>query len=146
VRIELKRFYETDDATIGFIGVNGTVMLFSLEDEGREEKVMHETRIPAGIYRIGLKSSGGFSKRYKERFNFHVGMLELQGVPGFTDILIHCGNTDDDTSGCVLVGMQADLDTDRILKSTKAYEILYKMVIEAMNNGEEVSISIYDRM
>ena len=29
---------------------------------------------------------------------------QIMDVPGFTDILIHCGNTHEHTSGCILVG------------------------------------------
>ncbi len=38
-------------------------------------------------------------------------MLHIQDVPGFTYILIHTGNTDEHTSGCLIVGeTQQDLD------------------------------------
>ena len=31
-------------------------------------------------------------------------MLHITNVPNFEYILIHCGNTDEHTSGCLLVG------------------------------------------
>lgn len=143
--IEVQRFHETGDSTIGFLGINGVTRMFTLEDEGREAKVLNETRIPAGSYEVKLRDYGDFNDRYKARYpDFHIGMLELQEVPGFTDILIHSGNDDDDTSGCLLVGWEADMKNEVIKSSRPAYEYLYKRVIEAIHN-EEVTIHVYDK-
>lgn len=145
MKLEVQRFFATDDTTIGFLGIDGESKYFTLEDEHREEKVMHETRIPAGIYNVKLREHGGFHQRYASRFaSIHRGMLELENVPGFTDILIHCGNDDDDTSGCLLVGMGADLKHHTISKSTSAYKELYLQVLAAMDRGEEVTVIVYD--
>lgn len=35
---------------------------------------------------------------------FHRNMILLLGVPGYSGVLIHAGNTVDDTRGCILVG------------------------------------------
>nr|BDD43969.1 hypothetical protein 26 [bacterium] len=149
MQLEVKRFFDTPRETVGFLGINGTVELFTLEDEYREDKVLHETRIPSGRYKIILKKYGGFHNRYSTRFGSeHKGMLQLQDVPGFTDILIHAGNTEADTSGCLLVGFGATCDrrgATYISDSARAYLFLYKKVIQAMENGEDVFITIYDR-
>ncbi|MAT70311.1 MAG: hypothetical protein CMJ58_12400 [Planctomycetaceae bacterium] len=34
--------------------------------------------------------------------------LRLSNVPGFTDILVHVGNTQGDTQGCILAGKEVD--------------------------------------
>ena len=36
--------------------------------------------------------------------DMHKGMLWVRDIPGFEYILIHTGNTDEHTSGCLLVG------------------------------------------
>ena len=64
-------------------------------------------------------------------------MLELAGVAGFSDILIHPGNTDRDTMGCILLGFGAELTGRFALRdSVKAYCALYERVIRAAELGE----------
>ena len=71
-------------------------------------------------------------------------MLELQNVPGFQYILIHAGNTDEHTSGCLIVGeTQQDLDLSDdgfIGHSGKAYVKLYDKVAKELLKGNKVSI------
>ena len=71
-------------------------------------------------------------------------MLHLQDVPNFTYILIHAGNTDEHTSGCLIVGeTQQDLDISDdgfIGHSGKAYLKLYNKVAKELLLGKEVSI------
>ncbi len=142
--LKLQRFHSTDDFTIGKLFVNDIFSCYTLEDEKRENKVMHETRIPAGMYEIKLRTFGGHHERYKVKFPFHKGMLWLQNVPKFSDILIHVGNTDDDTSGCILVGMKADLLKGFISQSTVAYSNLYPMVAKELSEGKKVFIDVLD--
>ena len=43
--------------------------------------ILHETRIPAGTYKLRLKTWGGYD-RYTKRFGeMHKGMLEVLDVP-----------------------------------------------------------------
>ena len=126
------RFVSDDDSTISRVSVDGRFVCFGLEDEYREEKVVGETRIPAGTYRITLRTEGGFHQRYSRRFSdIHRGMLHIQDVPNFQFILIHCGNTDEDTKGCLLVGTQANTEPGdmSITASTGAYRRFYPLVV-----------------
>ena len=41
----------------------------------------------------------------------HKGMLWVRDVPGFEYILIHTGNTDEHTSGCLIVGDSQENNT-----------------------------------
>lgn len=143
MEIKIKRYHETKNYTIGRLFIDGKFECYTLEDEHRDVKVMHETRIPAGRYEIKLRKFGGHHIRYKTKFpDFHQGMLWLQDVPGFKDILIHIGNTDVDTSGCPLVGADVDLKNGRILYSTRAYTKFYKKVIGELTSGKKLFITI----
>lgn len=74
-------------------------------------------------------------------------MLHVQDVPNFKWILIHIGNDDDDTAGCLLVGDSSInnlTQPGRINSSTIAYERMYKKVIEAFDRGDEVYITYYN--
>lgn len=131
MKITVQRYKHNDEATLSRVLLDGQQFCFGLEDQPQEEKVMHETRIPAGTYRIKLRDEGGMTKKYAERYDFHIGMLHVQDVPGFEWIYIHTGNTDDHTSGCLLVGYTANEDTFVIGRSRDAYTDLYKQVVDA---------------
>ena len=145
MHVEVLRYSSGKDSTLGalFDITNGDrkFLCYTLEDEHREEKVMHETRIPAGTYKITLRTWGGFHSNYAKRFSdIHVGMLWVRDVPNFDHILIHCGNDDDDTSGCLLVGETQtanSLGSDGFVGgSTRAYKAIYPQLAKAAEKGE----------
>ena len=117
--LEVLRYSSGLDSTLGILSENGPegreFLGYTLEDEWREEKVSAETRIPEGTYDVKLRTVGGFHTRYLDKFgaDFHKGMLHVQDVPGFEYILIHTGNTDENTMGCLLV---ADSSQQNITK------------------------------
>lgn len=146
--ITVERFASDTETTISLIKLDGEFVCFGLEDEYREVKVKHETRIPAGRYVVKLRRYGGFHARYSGKFaDIHEGMLEIADVPGFTDILIHVGNRERDTSGCLLVGMGATARPGdmSIASSVEAYRRLYPMVVGAAARGE-LEIEIIDQV
>src|SRR4051812_40685321 len=115
MKILVDRFISDQNTTISHIQVDGKFVCFGLEDEFRPTKVSKETRIPAGEYKIKLRTSGPHHEKYKKKFpDFHRGMLELRDVPNFNDILIHIGNTEKDTDGCLLVGSEAVTEPDHM--------------------------------
>ena len=121
-------------------------LAYTLEDEQRNEKVFGETRIPNGTYKLGLRKVGGYHARYSKRFpHIHIGMLHVLDVPGFEYILIHCGNTDEHTAGCLLVGDSQEnnqITADGFIgKSTQAYKRIYPRIAEAIECGEDVTIT-----
>lgn len=136
--IVVDRFTSDHESTISLISLDGKFVCFGLEDEHRTKKVFSETRIPAGVYDVKVRTWGGFHQRYAARFDYHKGMLEILNVPGFTDILIHIGNTEKDTAGCLLVGMGCySAEGNMSLQaSLVAYELFYKKVIDAALAGK----------
>lgn len=143
----VQRISENGESTIGALFINGKFECWTLEDEYRTHKVFNETRIPEGTYEIKLRTVGGHHLRYKELFKFHKGMLELQDVPNFKYILIHIGNEDDDTAGCLLVGDTANnnkLANGFIGNSGNAYKRLYPKVLKAIKDNEKVTITYKD--
>ena len=149
MKLKLYRISSEADSTSGILMINDKFECYTLEDEQRQVKVMHETAIPLGIYEIQLRTVGGFHSKYIKRFgDMHKGMLELQDVPNFQYIFIHCGNTDEHTSGCILVG---DSQENNIVKkdgfigsSTQAYKRIYPKIASALINNEKVTIEIVD--
>lgn len=133
MNLVVDRFTSDHESTISLVSVDGQFICFGLEDEHRTKKVFSETRIPSGVYDIRVRTWGGFHQRYSERLTYHQGMLEICDVPDFTDILIHIGNTEKDTAGCLLVGMgcYSSEGNMSLQASAVAYELLYKKVIAA---------------
>lgn len=117
LQLRLKRLYKRENYTIGKLYVNGTPFCDTLENKDRglskdmpleeikQRKVPGETAIPTGTYRITMKrKSPKFSTidYYKDFCGGY--MPRLLGVPGFVGVLIHRGNGENNTEGCLLVG------------------------------------------
>lgn len=137
------------DSTLGVFTVDGAHECFTLEDERRKVKVKGETCIPAGRYEITLRTVGRLHKKYLKRFpHFHRGMLWLRGVSFFRYIYIHIGNVEKDTDGCPLVGTYPAIMPNgefKVLDSTNAYTPLYKKIIQHMDAGGRVFVTVSER-
>lgn len=147
MKLDVIRTQFGEDATNGILLIDGVFECFTLEDQVRDgEKVMSETAIPLGEYEVKFRTVGGYDARYQKKYGttWHKGMLELQDVPNFKYILIHTGNTDEHTAGCLLVGeTQQDLDRGKdgfVGGSGDAYKKMYPKVRDALLNGEKVTI------
>ena len=153
MKLEVLRFSSQKDSTNGilFDVTEGREFLcYTLEDEYRDKKIKGETRIPAGTYKITLRTVGGFHGRYEKKYGeMHKGMLWVRDVPNFEYILIHTGNTDEHTAGCLLVG---DTQQQNITKSKSgfigasvdAYKRIYPSIASAIERGDDVEISYVD--
>ena len=152
MKLEVLRFSSGEDSTSGLlfdVSSEREFLAYTLEDEYRDSKKYGETRIPAGTYKIQLRTVGGFHQKYSTRFyDIHKGMLHVTDVPGFEYILIHCGNTDEHTHGCLLVGDTQNnnmVEEDGFIgRSTAAYKRIYVPIAKALGRGEEVTIEYID--
>ena len=114
--------------------------MLHIEDERRALKVKGETRVPAGTYKIELRKEGGFHDRYTKKYpGLHRGMLHITDVPNFEYILIHTGNTDEHTAGCLIVGDAQEnnqlLPDGFVGKSVNAYKRIYPSIAKAIAEG-----------
>ena len=151
MKLQVLRFSSESDSTNGLLldvtdGVN--FLAYTLEDEYRKHKRSKETRIPAGTYEIKLRNEGGFHQRYSKKYSsIHRGMLHIIDVPGFEYILIHVGNSDEHTAGCLLVGdSQENNQINKngfIGSSGNAYKRIYPLIADAVEN-EGVTIQYID--
>ena len=151
MKLEVLRFSSQEDSTLGalFDVTDGRKFLaFTLEDEYRETKVAGETRVPAGTYKITLRTVGGFHGKYAAKYgDMHKGMLWVRDVPGFEYILIHTGNTDEHTDGCLLVAntSQENITRDGFIgESGNAYKRIYPDIAKVLVDGGEVTITYVD--
>ena len=154
MKYEVLRVSSQKDSTSGLLfEVNNgkrTFLCYTLEDEQRDVKVWGETRIPAGTYKLGLRTEGGFHNRYLSRYgsNFHKGMIWVLDVPGFEWILWHSGNTDENTAGCLLLGNTQTSNLvakDGFIGSSRdAYALVYPRVLAAIESGLDVEVEYID--
>src|SRR5262245_30423336 len=129
--LTLFREATVDGVTLGRLNANGVFLAYTLEDVVRSgPKVMHETAIPPGHYRVIITKSQRFGRL----------LPELQNVPDFTGIRIHGGNTAADTSGCILVGMSKAKTA--IGSSQMALAIGQGRIADARAKGEDVWIDV----
>lgn len=112
-RVIMKRCHNNDRYCISniFIGKEEIYFCDAIEDTVRdtnhngtfdngEEKVFGKTAIPCGIYYVTFRKTGlpiGSQAKY--------GCIPLlHGVPHFTHIRIHNGETEKNSSGCIILG------------------------------------------
>ena len=133
MRLTLTRFKRTREATFGKIEADGEFVCWSLEDVVRPRgvKIPGATAIPAGTYPVQVT----YSPRFRQR------MPLLVGVPGFTGIRIHPGNSSEDTECCILPGYTVT-DDDWLGESRKAYQTLHELIQDALDCGESVTIEV----
>jgi hypothetical protein len=141
MKLSLKRRFKGESYTIGSLYIDGVYFSDTIEDKDRglrqdmslakilETKVMHKTAIPTGAYSVIVNMSPA-KKRMLPR---------LLDVPGFSGILIHRGNTEDDSSGCILVG--ENKVEGKVINSTQYENRLVEILTGAQNRTEEIEIT-----
>ena len=153
MKLEVLRFSSQEDSSSGLLfevsELGRKFLCYTLEDERRALKVKGETRVPAGTYKIKLRKEGGFHARYTKKYGgFHRGMLHICDVPNFEWILLHTGNTDEHTAGCLIVGDSQEnniiIKDGFIGKSGNAYKRIYPAIAKAIEQNEEVTIEYID--
>lgn len=141
MELVLDRFALKSKYTIGRLHINGDRICNTLEDpvrdkdksgrfEGNEAKVYGDTAIPYGRYKVIVT----YSPRFKRE------LPRLVDVPHFEGILIHSGNTEKDTEGCILPGENTVVGK---VTNSKYWEgVITNKIKDAIANGEEVYITI----
>jgi len=141
VNLTLRRFEFTEKSTVGDLFVDGRHECVTIEDVVRAPgvKVPGKTAIPYGTYRVTWERSPRLSKITGRDFY----TPRLHDVPGFEGILIHSGNTADDSLGCILLGRTyVATNPDYVGESRAACADLYAKVEAACARGERVAITI----
>lgn len=148
----LERKYRKSEYTIGRLYINGKFFCNTMEDTDRglkqdtplyqikSTKVYSKTAIPTGTYEITLDVvSPKYSK--KQQYKAIDGKLpRLLDVPGFEGILIHIGNTAEDSAGCILVGHNKV--KGQVVNSTATFNELYSLLLDGKKRGEKLIIKI----
>lgn len=149
MKLELIRRYCGNGYTIGSLFVDGVKFCDTLEDTDRglkssmtlqeikANKVKGKTAIPTGIYHVDMDTVSPRLKGKSWAKPYGGRVPRLQGVKGFDGVLIHPGNTADDTEGCILVGRNTEVG--KLTDSKATYCKLFEMM-DAVN--EHIIIEI----
>ena len=138
IKLRLERRYKGSKYTIGKLFIDDEYFCDTIEDIDRglkssmsieyikKKKVYAKTAIPTGTYKIEMTYSNKFKRI----------LPLLVDVKGFSGIRIHRGNTEIDSSGCIIVG--ENKVKGKVINSTR-YEIA---LVNKLSNEDDIEITI----
>ena len=106
MKLKLIREEFNDICTIGKLFINDEFFCYTLEDKDRglkdsdplplivAKKVFGKTAIPKGKYKVIVNESPKFKRM----------LPRILDIKGFDGVLLHRGNSANDSLGCILVG------------------------------------------
>ena len=154
MQITVKRSYRGNNYTVGHLYIDGKFFCDTMEDVDRglndrmpltqikSIKIKGKTCIPYGTYAVSMDiQSPKYSNYTKYPYALAVKgkMPRVMDVPGFEGVLIHPGTTANDTEGCLLVG--ENKVKGKLINSQITWKKLCKMLLEASNKKEKITIS-----
>ncbi|WP_257941571.1 hypothetical protein UPTC5084_00661 [Campylobacter lari] len=141
MKLKLTRKYLRNTCVIGEFKVldekeNILFECFSLEEDKEGIKRKKDLRVPAGVYDLKRHINSSFNDKGKKEV---AGVIVLKeddsvlniyndDVPFDRHILIHWGNTDKDTEGCILLGLTKS--DESIGQSRQACKKLYDLLYQ----------------
>jgi hypothetical protein len=154
MKLTLIRKYFTETYTIGDLLIDDNKFCETIEDKDRgltssmsifeinKLKVADQTCIPYGTYKITLDV---ISPKYSQRdfyrdFANNGRVPRLLSVKGFDGILIHSGNSELDTSGCIIIG--ENKVKGKVINSQLTFKKLYPILSDYWKQSKNLIIDI----
>ena len=147
------RKWKKQDYTVGQLFVDEEFFSNTMEDTDRglddgmelwmikNKKIPTKTAIPTGRYEVKLNIVSPKFSQKPFYMNFCKGKVpRLMNVKGFEGILIHCGKTQLNSAGCILVGNNTI--KGQLTNSEETFKRLYAKMKEAQDRGEKIFITI----
>ena len=143
MKLLLRRKYKAETYTIGDLSIYGRVFFPTHRDKIRgqpgrgpatpagrpgsgQANMFSRTAIPAGTYKVTME----YSARFKRVLPY------LHDVPHFLGILIHSGNTEEDSAGCIIVGKNTV--KGKVTESRKTSDALNALLAKASDIEIEI--------
>jgi len=129
MKLKVIRELKTEVSTIGKLYINEKFFCYTLEDKDRglkqtdsllfinTKKIFGVTAIPSGNYELIVNLSPKFKRMLPRILN----------IKGFDGVLMHRGNTANDSLGCIILGYQKG--ENAIFDSTKAENDLVNLLL-----------------
>jgi len=152
MKLLLDRIYKGPNYTIGKLYINCVYECDTLEDvdrgltsqmlldEIKAKKIYGNTAIPTGTYIVNMNT---ISPKFKDRIwaKPYKGILpRLENVKGYEGVLIHVGNDQEATSGCILVG--ENKVKGQVINSTATFYELMTVLLKAYKANEVIELTI----
>ena len=140
MKLKVVREIKNDVCTIGSLFINDVFFCYTLEDKDRglkqsdsllfiqAKKIFGLTAIPSGFYKLTVNQSPKFKRM----------LPRILDIKGFSGVLLHRGNSANDSLGCILLGYKKG--DNSIFESTKAETDLVNRLL--LHNQEVHSIEI----
>lgn len=138
-KLRLERIFSNSTYTIGKLYLNDKYICDTIEDTDRKLssnmtvdeikkiKVQNKTAIPYGTYKVAMDVvSPSYSKVDYYVKNYGAKIPRLLNVKGFEGVLIHPGNTEKDSAGCIIVG--SNKVKGKVINSRAIFDKLYKLI------------------
>ncbi|ECQ7375144.1 hypothetical protein F0J78_04215 [Campylobacter jejuni] len=120
---------------------------FSLEEDKEGLESGKDLRIPEGIYDLKRHSPSRFENTLRsitKKDDDTMINVYNDDVPSSRAILIHWGNTDKDTQGCILLGLTKDNNNESVGQSRQACKEFYDLMHG--KNLEDIKLEITNEL
>lgn len=154
ILLSLKRVDLQPLRTFGELSILGIKNAVTIEDTVRQKKIHGKTAIPYGVYLLKTRFSPKFSKYFfwsdknkklidaisyfkldnKEDYRIH-DLIWLFNIPDYEFVLIHWGNSETDTEGCIVIGTTKD--SKQVIRSRLKYQEIYPFIYEQIKLGNK---------
>ena len=140
MKLKVVRETKNDICTIGSLFINDVFFCYTLEDKDRglkqsdsllfiqAKKIFGLTAIPSGFYKLTVNQSPKFKRM----------LPRILDIKGFDGVLMHRGNSANDSLGCIILGYQKG--DNAIFDSTKAENDLINLLL--LHKDEKHTIEI----
>lgn len=150
MEIKVDRKWKKEKYTIGRLYINGEFICNTIEDTDRgltqsmseeeikSKKIYGKTAIPSGRYKILMNVVSPKFSQKEFYMNVCKGKVpRLEGIKGFSGVLIHSAATADNVEGCIGVGFNTE--TGRLTSIKEAFEKVYSRL---SSSKEDIWITI----
>ncbi|HEC1894586.1 TPA: hypothetical protein R1804_000808 [Campylobacter jejuni] len=120
---------------------------FSLEEDKEGLESGKDLRVPEGIYNLRRHSPSRFQNTLRsitKKDDDKMINVYNDDVSSSRAILIHWGNTDKDTQGCILLGLTKDNNNESIGQSRQACKEFYDLMYG--KNLEDIKLEITNEL
>ncbi|EDB0649729.1 hypothetical protein F9A64_03175 [Campylobacter coli] len=151
MKITINRRYTGKTCVIGKFKVLDDDKLlfecFSLEEDKEGLESGKDLRIPEGNYNLKRHSPSRFENTLRsitKKDDDTMINVYNDEVPASRAILIHWGNTDKDTQGCILLGLTKDNNNESVGQSRQACKEFYDLMHG--KNLEDIKLEITNEL